>query len=326
VTAAWRRLLPVALLAVVAVVAIAVVIAPGMGRGVLRPSPSASDGPLDIGSMASYPPIPTAETSVTLSGAGDIASCDRTDDEATAALLEDLPGFVFTAGDNAYESGTADEFRDCYDPGWGAQRKRTFPTLGNHDVQTPGATGYYDYFGARAGDRRAGWYAVDVGTWRLIVLNSNCVDAGGCDADTDQGRWLAAELAGHPADCTIAIWHHPRFSTGTHGPTLGVGPFWDALYDAGADVVVNGHDHNYERFAPVDPSGVADPDRGIRQFVAGTGGAALRPFEEKDPTSEVRQAETYGVLRLGLHRASYDWEFIPVEGGTFTDKGSGTCH
>ena len=324
-TAAGRRLLPIVLVAVVAFVAIGIV----AGSGALRSSPPpASQAPVDIGSLASYPPVPgaTAGASVTLTGAGDIASCERTDDEATAALLEDLPGFVFTAGDNAYEKGSADDFRNCYDPSWGAQRARTFPALGNHDVETPGAAGYYDYFGARAGDPRAGLYAVDVGTWRLIVLNSNCIVGVGCDADTDQGRWLAAELADHPADCTIAIWHHPRFSTGYHGPIPEVAPFWDALYDAGADIIVNGHDHDYERFAPMDPSGKADADRGIRQFVAGMGGAALRPFEGDDPNSEVRQAATYGVLRLDLHRGSYDWEFIPVEGGTFTDKGSGTCH
>jgi hypothetical protein len=158
------------------------------------------------------------------------------------------------------------------------------------------------------------------------VLNSTCVDAAGCGQDSDQVRWLASELADHPAECTLAIWHHPRFSTGYHGPTPGVAPFWDALYEAGADLVVNGHDHDYERFGPVDPSGEADPERGIRQIVAGTGGAALRDFEEEDPNSEVRQASTYGVLRLDLHRGSYDWAFIPVEGGDFTDQGSDTCH
>ena len=323
-TAGPRRILPLALVVLVAMAVIGVVAAAGLAS---RPAPPTLE-PVDIGSLSSYPPVPeaTANTSVTLSGAGDIASCELTNDEATAALLEDLPGFVFTAGDNAYESGTAAEFDNCYDPGWGKQRDRTFPALGNHDVETPGATGYYDYFGARAGDPRAGWYSLDLGAWRLIVLNSNCVQSAGCGADTDQGRWLASELADHPTDCTLAIWHHPRFSTGYHGPTPGVAPFWDALYAAGDDVVVNGHDHDYERFAPVDPAGKPDPERGIREIVAGTGGAALRAFEEDDPNSEVRQASTHGVLRLDLHPGSYDWEFIPVESGTFTDRGSGTCH
>jgi hypothetical protein len=319
-----RRLLSVALVVIVVVGVVGVLVAAGVGRT----SPSASAEPIDLSSLVSYPPVPdaTADPSVTLSGAGDIASCERDQDEATAALLEDLPGFVFTAGDNAYASGTADEFRNCYDPGWGAQRERTFPVVGNHDADTPGAAGYFDYFGARAGDPRAGWYALDLGTWRLIVLNSNCVEGAGCGPDTDQGRWLASELAAHPAECTLAIWHHPRWSTGYHGPISAVGPFWDALYEAGADLIVNGHDHDYERFAPVDPSGKADPERGIREIVVGTGGAALRDFDEQDPNSEVRQASTYGVLRLDLHRGSYDWQFIPVEGGDFTDQGSGTCH
>ena len=160
----------------------------------------------------------------------------------------------------------------------------------------------------------------------VVLLDSNCVDTGGCGPDTDQGRWLAAELEAHPSACTLAIWHHPRFSTGYHGPTLAVAPFWDALYAAGVDLVVNGHDHDYERFAPVDPAGHPDAERGIREIVAGTGGAALRPFELEDPTSEERDPSTHGVLRLDLHPGAYDWEFIPVPGRTFADRGSGTCH
>jgi acid phosphatase type 7 len=323
VTAGPGRFL-VALLAVLAVAAVAVVL-------VVRPGPFAPTPvptPIDLAGLASYPPVASMppEETVTLTGAGDIASCERTDDEATAALLEDLPGWVFTAGDNAYESGTTEEFEQCYDPSWGASRERTFPAIGNHDAVTAGRQGYFDYFGPRAGDRRAGWYATTLGAWRLIVLDSTCVDAGGCGPDTDQGRWLAAELDSHRSDCTLAIWHHPRFSTGHHGPTLAVKPFWDALFAAGADLVVNGHDHDYERFAPVDPSGKPDAERGIRQIVAGAGGAALRPFEEENPNSEVRDASAHGVLRLGLRPGGYDWEFIPVAGGSFTDQGSGTCH
>jgi hypothetical protein len=319
-----RRLLSVALVAIVVVGVVGVFVAAGMAR---TPPPPSGE-PIELSTLATYPPGPdaTAEPSVTLSGAGDIASCERDQDEATAALLADVPGFVFTAGDNAYGQGTPAQFANCYDPGWGAQRARTFPALGNHDGETAGAAGYFDYFGARAGDPRAGWYALDLGTWRLIVLNSTCADAGGCGKDTDQGRWLEAELEANPMDCTLAIWHQPRWSTGHHGPTPGVAPFWGVLYAAGVDLVVNAHDHDYERFAPVDPSGDADPERGIRQIVAGTGGAALRPFEEEDPNSEVRQASTHGVLRLDLHRGSYDWQFLPVEGGDFTDQGSGTCH
>ena len=268
--------------------------------------------PIDLAELASYPPVASAppDESVTLTGAGDIASCARTDDEATAALLEDVPGWVFTAGDNAYESGTTEEFEQCYDPSWGAYRDRTFPAIGNHDAVTPGRQGYFDYFGSRAGDRRVGWYATTLGAWRLIVLDSTCVDAGGCGPDTDQGRWLAAELDAHQSDCTLAIWHHPRYSTGSHGPTVAVAPFWDALYAAGADLVVNGHDHDYERFVPVDPAGQPDAERGIRQIVAGTGGAALRSFEHGGPEQrgarrvDGRRASARpppGCLRLGVH-------------------------
>ena len=312
------------LVAIVAVALTGVLVAAGLARTL--PPPSAE--PIDLSSLVSYPPVPdaTADPTVTLTGAGDIASCERDEDEATAALLENVPGFVFTAGDNAYGQGTPAQFANCYEPSWGAQRERTFPAIGNHDAETVGAAGYFGYFGARAGDPQAGWYALNLGTWRLIVLNSTCVDAGGCGKDTNQGRWLQAELEAHPTDCTLAIWHQPRWSTGHHGPTPGVAPFWDALYAAGVDLVINAHDHDYERFSPVDPSGKADLERGIRQIVAGTGGAALRPFEEDDPNSEVRQASTHGVLRLDLHRGSYDWQFIPVEGGDFTDQGSGTCH
>ena len=158
------------------------------------------------------------------------------------------------------------------------------------------------------------------------MLDSNCVDAGGCGPDTDQGRWLAAELDANPSECTLAIWHHPRFSTGYHGPTLAVEPFWDALYAAGADLVVNGHDHDYERFVPVDSAGHPTLNTGCaRSWWAQAGPHSVRSRLE-DPNSDVRDASTAGVLRLDLHEGGYDWEFIPVAGGSFTDRGNGTCH
>ena len=201
-----------------------------------------------------------------------------------------------------------------------------FPSLGNHDIRTTDAAGYFDYFGERAGDRRAGWYSLDVGTWRLIVLNSNCEWAGGCDRDSDQGRWLARELERNPSTCTLAVWHAPRWSTGYHGPSREVAPFWDALHEAGVELVVNGHEHDYQRFVPLDPAGVPDEAAGIRQIIAGTGGAALRPFERDDPAIAARETGTYGVLRLELAPGSYAWEFVPVPGSTFEDAGTGTCH
>ncbi len=312
-------------LAGLAAVAVAVVgLAVLLGPVVARPPRV----PLDVDSLASYPPLTglvPGET-VTLSGAGDIARCDGTADEATAELLDDLPGFVFTAGDNAYGSGTAAEFSECYGPSWGRHRDRTFPVLGNHDFETATAAGYFGFFGARGGDPRAGWYAVDFGSWRLLVLASNCDDVGGCGPGSDQGRWLARELRRHPDGCTLAIWHHPLFSTGEHGPTTSVKPLWDQLHAAGVELVVNGHEHSYERFAPLDAAGNPDADAGIRQIVVGTGGAPLRGFPREDPNSEIRDASTHGVLRLDLHQAGYDWAFVPARGGTFTDAGSGTCH
>jgi hypothetical protein len=259
-----------------------------------------------------------------LVGAGDIADCGLVDDSATAALIEAIPGTVFTAGDDAYPSGTAQQFRDCYDPTWGAFRDRTHPAPGNHDWETSGLAGYLGYFGTAAAPKGTSWYAYDLGTWHIVVLDSDCSSVGGCAADSPQGRWLAADLQASKATCTLAIWHHPRFSSGEHGNDGDVAPFWRALYDAGADVVINGHDHDYERFAPQDPDGRADP-RGIREFVVGTGGAALRTFPNDPANSELRVATEHGVIRLVLHKTSYEWSFIPTTGG-LTDAGSAPCH
>lgn len=312
-------------LAGLAAVAVAVIgLALLLGPVVARPPRL----PLDLDSLASYPPVTglvPGET-VTLSGTGDIARCDGTGDEATAELLDDLPGFVFTAGDNAYESGTAAQFEECYGASWGRHRDRTFPVLGNHDFETAAAAGYFGFFGARGGDPRAGWYSVDLGTWRLIVLASNCREVGGCGPESDQGRWLARELDRSAERCTVAIFHHPLFSTGEHGPTTAVRPLWDQLAAAGAELVINGHEHSYERFEPLDPDGRSDPERGIRQIVVGTGGTTLRGFDREDPNSAVRDSSTHGVLRLDLDDGRYAWAFVPVAGGTFTDSGSDTCH
>ena len=308
--------------AIVAATAVLVAWLAGPGASSVPPDP------LDLDSLASYPPLVDASpgAAITLSGAGDIAVCGGTGDEATAALLGDLPGWVVTAGDNAYDNGSPEAFERCYGPSWGRHRGRTFPAPGNHDFDTAGAAGYFGSFGERAGDPRAGWYGVDLGTWRLVVLASDCADVGGCGPESDQGRWLAAQLERHPGGCLVAIWHHPLFSTGEHGPTPAVTPFWEVLHAAGAELVVNGHEHSYERFAPLDPDGRPDPDTGIRQFVVGTGGVALRGFPREDPRSEVRDGSTHGVLRLDIRDGAYDWAFIPVEGGSFTDSGSGTCH
>ncbi|MDQ3871413.1 MAG: DNRLRE domain-containing protein [Chloroflexota bacterium] len=259
-----------------------------------------------------------------LVGAGDIASCSSLGDQATATLLDTIPGTVFTAGDNAYESGTASEFANCYDPSWGRHKARTRPSVGNHEYKTSGATGYFDYFGAAAGSRSKGYYSYDLGKWHIVVLNSNCPAVGGCGAGSPQETWLRADLAASTSQCTLGYWHHPLFSSGEHGNVLDVKPLWQALQAEGAEVVVAGHDHLYERFAPQTADGVADPN-GIREFVVGTGGRSLYLFSAARPNSVARSRGSYGVLKLTLHGDGYTWEFLPVA-GLFVDAGSGFCH
>jgi acid phosphatase type 7 len=285
-------------------------VAPGSASPAL-PSPPASPTPIPVDAV--------------LVGAGDIADCTTTDDTATAALVDDVNGTVFTAGDNAYPDGRAQDFHDCYDPTWGGFKDRTRPTPGNHDWVTKDLGGYLDYFGKAAAPDGTPWYSYDLGAWHIVVLDSACDQTGGCGKGSAQGKWLAADLAASDAQCTLAIWHTPRFSSGEHGDDAGIAPFWEALYAAHADVVVNGHDHDYERFAPQDPNGHEDRANGIREFVVGTGGAALRPFKQPKPNSEFRVAVAHGVLKLVLHQASYEWSFLPVGGG-FTESGSGPCH
>ena len=261
-----------------------------------------------------------------LVGAGDIASCQSPGDEATARLLDAIPGTVFTTGDNAYESGTDKEFSDCYHPSWGRHRARTRPAPGNHDYGTPGAAGYFRYFGAAAGDPRRGYYSYDLGTWHLIALNSNCRLIGGCDAGSAQVLWLRADLAAHPARCTAAYWHHPRFGSGPHEEALALQTIWQVLYDAGVDLTLAGHNHLYERFAPQDPSGRLDRVRGIRQITVGTGGRSHYALRRVAANSEARNTDTFGVLKLVLEPARYSWEFVPERGKAFRDSGTTPCH
>jgi hypothetical protein len=264
---------------------------------------------------------------VVLVGAGDIAKCDSSADEATARLLDGIPGTVFTAGDNAYPSGSAAEFRNCYGPSWGRHKARTRPAPGNHEYETAGASGYFGYFGAAAGDPSRGYYSYERGEWHVVALNSNCTKVGGCGADSPQGRWLRNDLRNNPAECTLAYFHHPLFSSGgEHGNQPQVRPLWKALYAANAEVVVSGHDHDYERFAPKRPGGARNKERGIRQFVVGTGGSTQRGFGKVRPNSQARNASTPGVLRLTLKPGSYEWKFVPVAGKTFTDSGTKSCH
>ena len=272
-------------------------------------------------------PPPSPDDPV-LVGAGDIADCDSQGDEATAALLDAIPGTVFTVGDNVYIDGTAKEFAKCYDPSWGRFKDRTMPAPGNHEYQEDHlAAGYFDYFGAAAGDPTKGYYDYTLGSWHVIVLNSNCWPVGGCGPGSPQELWLRSVLASNEARCTVAIAHHPRFSSGAErGSTPAVQPLWQALYEYGADLVLSGHDHVYERFALQTPAGLADAEFGLRQFTVGMGGRDHRRFGTAVANSEVRDATTSGVLKLTLHPESYDWEFVPEAGQLFTDSGTGACH
>lgn len=276
-----------------------------------------------IGLRAEAPPATGGDPVLLL--AGDIARCDGSGDEATARLLDGLGGIVAPLGDNAYLSGSDEDFLRCYGPTWGRHRARSRPAVGNHEYNSHDAAPYFRYFGEAAGRALEGWYSYELGAWHVVVLNSNCA-AVGCNAGSPQERWLRDDLAAHPSRCTLAMWHHPRFSGGDHGDDPQFTAFWRDLEAAGADVVVNGHDHDYERFAPRRSDGTRDDANGIREFVAGTGGTRLLGFRRVDPYSEARNSTAHGVLRLVLHPDGYDWRFVPIAGARFNDSGRGACH
>src|SRR6266581_2709606 len=260
-----------------------------------------------------------------LAGAGDIADCSRVSQEGTARVLDGIVGQVATFGDGAYPDGSLSDYMNCFDPSWGRHKARTRPSTGNHEYNhgtSAGAPGYFAYWGAAAGDSGIGYYSYELGTWHIVVINSSLDMSTG----SPQEQWLRADLAAHPATCTLAYWHHPRFSSGGNGSTVATQPIWQALYDNYADVVINGHDHDYERFAPQTPDGTLDTVRGIREFVVGTGGNSLYSWPGAPiANSEVRSDVNYGVIKMTLWPTSYDWQFIPVAGGTFTDQGSALC-
>lgn len=293
-------------------------------------TPGASLGGVSPGAtqlVPSFSPGASGEpATVVLTGAGDIAKCGVDGDVQTSDLLATQDSWIFTLGDDAYEQGSAKNFSECYAPTWGRFLDRTIlPAVGNHEWLTPGAAGYRDYFGVQAEPMGRTWYSMDLGAWHVVVLDSDCSKVGGCAADSEQGKWLANDLAQSTAHCTLALWHHPRFSSGEHGDNVGTAPFWEMLYQAGAELVLNGHDHDYERFAPMDPNGNVVRPGGIREIVVGTGGGGTRPFNKTAPNSEFRLAGTFGIMRLTLHPASYDWEFLPTS-GSVSDSGSAPCH
>lgn len=270
-------------------------------------------------------PLPPRSDEVTmLAGAGDVGVCGSDAAIATGRLLDHLPGTIFAAGDLAYEDGTAEQFQNCYEPAWGRHKARTRPAPGNHDYNSPGAAPYFAYFGASAGPPGLGYYRYASGNWQIYSLNSN---VGGSQAATEL-RWLRSGIASQPSLCSLAYFHHPRFSSGPHGqmaPIPIVRDLWFDMYNSGVDIVISGHEHFYERFAPQTADGVADPDYGIREFVAGTGGAPLVPALRRVPNSEVLLT-TFGILNLTLEPQSYKWEFLSAEGGAVLDSGTGSCH
>lgn len=265
-----------------------------------------------------------------LVGAGDIADCRFSGDEATALLLDEIvaehsDAIVYTLGDNIYVDASYQSFLECYHPNWGRHKERTRPAVGNHDYEEPGAAGYFQYFGAAAGDPDKGYYSYNVGEWHVVVLNTECEEIGGCHAGSLQEQWLRADLQAHPSFCTLAYMHHPRWSS-TKGIDSDVEPLYQTLYDYGVDLALAGHAHNYERFLPQDPAGKVDHERGIRLIVVGTGGRSHSGFVEILPNSVVRNNDTFGVLMLRLLPTGYEWKFIPEEGKTFSDSGNGICH
>jgi len=280
-----------------------------------QPSPTATETPL---------PSPTIEIGETLVGAGDIAICGLSFDDQTAALLESIPGTIFTTGDNSNEDGTLEQYETCFGPNWGRFKERMHPAPGNHDLK--GGMDYYTYFGEQAGPPGQGYYSYDLGSWHILSLNSICLYDNSCGPGSPQYDWLMNDLATHPNQCSLAYWHHPFFSSGVHGNNPGIQPLWQLLHIAGVEIVLNGHDHHYERFAPQDAFAQRDEERGIRQFIVGTGGAFLRSLpSERAANSELAMDDHYGVLRLTLYQGRYEWIFVDIH-GQILDSGQGNCH
>lgn len=277
-----------------------------------------------------HTPTPTyTPTPVVLIGAGDIAECANQNDKITAGLLEQFPGTtIFTAGDNSDDLDPANAYKNCFDPTWGRFKDRIHPAVGNHDYDDDDSSAaYFKYFGAAAGVPGKGWYSYDLGSWHIVVLNSECEDVGGCQAGSPQEQWLKADLAAHPTRCSIAIWHRPRFSAAYAEGLPFVEDFWKDLYNAGAELIINGHYHYYERYAPMDPEGKLDNAKGIREIISGTGGAHLETRARTcNGNCQVFDQTTHGLLKLTLHPDSYDWQFIPEPGKTLADSGSTECH
>lgn len=263
-----------------------------------------------------------AQDAVPLNAISDIASCGSDGDEAVGALLDTLDGWVISPGDNSQHEGSAEYYQNCYEPNFGRHKWRLFPVPGNHDMFQQSLDGYYAYFGANAGNYGEGYYALDYGSWRIIALNS----MSDLQPGSTQYSWLANQLAANTRLCTLVFVHHPRFHSGVGNLSRRVRAAFELMYDANVDVLVSGDAHHYERFAPMNPQGRLDVERGIRQFVVGTGGASHTPLNRAWSTTEARDNTTFGVTRFMLGNSEYSWQFIPASGGTFTDHGAWKCH
>jgi hypothetical protein len=310
--------------------------------------PAAGARPLEAGLLTASPAMQQEPSTsprggpVTVVAAGDIA-CDPQRNPlfnkgwgsgpwCRANAVEKViqaadPAAVLALGDEQYDDGRLKAFQQSYARSWGQQLGRTYAVPGNHEYYVSHtANGYFTYFGSHAGKTRYGWYTARIGEWRLIALNSNC-DFVRCVAGSRQWSWLQRILKRKPAPCTVAIMHHPLISSGPHGDDeMHARPLWKLLYRAGVDLALVGHDHDYERFAPVNALGVKDRAHGIREFVVGTGGAAHYPITTVHRYSQVHNAKTFGVLELSLAPGRYSWLFEPALGAAFTDSGSATCH
>ncbi len=240
------------------------------------------------------------------------------------------PDAVLALGDNQYESGGLLAFKESYDPTWGRMKAKTYPVPGNHEYHVRGAKPYYEYFGDRAGDPAKGYYSFNLGPWHIIALNSNCGEVS-CGTGSEQEKWLRADLAANHSACTLAYWHAPRFSSGLHGDSAAFSAFWRDLFDARADVVLNGHDHDYERFSPQTPNAASDEARGIREFVVGTGGKNLRGFARgvawhRNHNGDTRQSVYFGILRMDLYPTGYSWKYLSEHPDKYSDEGVSLCH
>lgn len=296
----------------------------------VEPAPEPEPEPAPAPGPAPGPAPSAPGEDVVVMAAGDIACQSSSSQSSTKCrhmdvsdlLIEHNPDAVLALGDLQYEKGELSEFMKQYDPSWGRVKDKTYPIPGNHEYGTKNAADYFEYFGERAGDPDKGYYSFNLNDhWHVVALNSNCGEIGGCEAGSAQEQWLRADLEAHQHMNVLAMIHHPRFNSGKHGNTDRVADLYQALYGYGADVVLSGHDHTYERFAPMNPSGERDDERGFRQFIVGTGGKDLYDFVDVQPHSEARNNQAFGVLKLTLSPDSYAWEFVPIPDHDFSDTG-----